>query len=141
MTEQLKECPCCGAKPRNPVKVGGSDERCGYNFVMWIECPCGLSIQKPSHQNKGGWCDDKGEALDAAVQAWNRRASQQVPEGLLDRIESARQRIESGHAPRRIPADPSDVDLVLAEVAMFLRGEGSPFWIAATAGGEAEKTE
>lgn len=56
---------------------------------------------------------------------------EQAPEGLLDRVMSARQRIIDGHAPRRIPADPTDVDLVLTEVAMFLRGEESPFWIAA----------
>lgn len=55
-----------------------------------------------------------------------------VPDGMLDRIDAAIQRITDGHAPRRIPADPTDVDLVLAEVRSWLTGQGwPPFWIAA----------
>ena len=59
------------------------------------------------------------------------RASQQVPEGMLSRIEAAIDRIQNNHAPRRIPADPTDVDLVLAEVRAFLTGNPAPFWVAA----------
>jgi hypothetical protein len=51
---------------------------------------------------------------------------------LIDRIKAAEQRIQDGHAPRRIPADPTDVDLVLAEVRYLLEGKQPPFWIAAT---------
>lgn len=54
-----------------------------------------------------------------------------VPDGLLDRIESAIKRITDNHAPRRIPADPTDVDLVLAECIAFLEGRWPPFWIDA----------
>lgn len=61
-----------------------------------------------------------------------------VPEGLIDRIKAAEQRIADGHAPRRIPADPTDVDLVLAEVRMFLTGHPQPFWIAAAPTPEAQ---
>ena len=51
------------------------------------------------------------------------------PEGLRDRIESAIERINNGHAPRRIPADPTDVDLVLAEVRNLVDGKDPPFWL------------
>ncbi len=55
-----------------------------------------------------------------------------VPDGLIDRIKAAEQRIHDNHAPRRIPADPTDVDLVLAEVRMFLETGERPFWITPT---------
>lgn len=55
------------------------------------------------------------------------------PSGLLDRVKAAEQRIENGHAPRRIPADPSDVDLVLAEVRCLLEGSAPPFWLKSEA--------
>ena len=51
------------------------------------------------------------------------------PEGLRDRIESAIERINNRHAPRRIPADPTDVDLVLAEVRALMDGKDPPFWL------------
>lgn len=54
-----------------------------------------------------------------------------TPDGLIDRIKAAEQRIDDGHAPRRIPADPTDVDLVLAEVRLFLEGKAPPFWVPA----------
>ena len=54
------------------------------------------------------------------------------PVGLIDRIKAAEQRIQDGHAPRRIPADPTDVDLVLAEVRYLLEGKQPPFWIKTT---------
>lgn len=60
-------------------------------------------------------------------------ASVAVPEGLIHRVEEAARRIESGHAPRRIPADPTDVDLVLGEVLAWLKGEPAPFWVPAAA--------
>jgi hypothetical protein len=54
------------------------------------------------------------------------------PDGLIDRIKAAEQRIQDGHALRRIPADPTDVDLVLAEVRYLLEGKQPPFWIDTT---------
>lgn len=51
------------------------------------------------------------------------------PAGLIERIKAAEQRIQDGHAPRRIPADPTDVDLVLAEVRCLLEGKQPPLWI------------
>jgi hypothetical protein len=51
------------------------------------------------------------------------------PAGLIERIKAAEQRIQDGHAPRRIPADPTDVDLVLAEVRYLLEGKQPPFWV------------
>ena len=52
-----------------------------------------------------------------------------APEGMLARLEEAARRIDNGHAPRRIPADPSDLDLVIAEVIAWLKGEPAPFWV------------
>lgn len=69
-------------------------------------------------------CDDPGEAIDLLAQ------SARAPDGLVDRIDSAIQRIVDNHAPRRIPADPSDVDLVLAEVKTWINGNWPPFWIS-----------
>jgi hypothetical protein len=56
-----------------------------------------------------------------------------VPDGMVERIESALRRIENGHSPRRIPADPSDVDLVLGEVLSWINGEAPPFWVPVAA--------
>ncbi|WGT64963.1 hypothetical protein [Variovorax paradoxus] len=56
-----------------------------------------------------------------------------VPKGLIERIIAAERRIEDGHCPRRIPADPTDVDLVLAEVRHFFEGRSAPFWVPAPA--------
>lgn len=72
-TEQLKPCPCCGEQPKQPKKRGGSDERCGYNFTIEINCNCGLSMTTRSSQDKIGWCDDNGQALKSAIENWNRR--------------------------------------------------------------------
>ena len=57
-----------------------------------------------------------------------------MPDGLRDRVESAIQRIVDGHAPRRVPADPTDVDLVLAEVLALVDGKWPPFWLTAAPG-------
>lgn len=63
----------------------------------------------------------KRDAASAEPSPW--------PEGLRDRIESAIERINNRHAPRRIPADPTDVDLVLAEVRALMDGKDPPFWL------------
>lgn len=65
-------------------------------------------------------------ALAAEVE---RLRAQVAPAGLLNRIDSAMKRIEDGHCPRRIPADPTDVDLVLAECRAVFTGKWPPFWI------------
>jgi len=51
---------------------------------------------------------------------------QDVPEGLVVRIESAIQRIHEGHACMRIPADPNDPDLVLADVLSWITPNAPP---------------
>lgn len=70
----LKPCPFCGALPAAPRRSGGGDERNGYNFSVSISCPkCRVRISRGSHEGKGGWCDDKGEAEAAVIEAWNNR--------------------------------------------------------------------
>ena len=56
------------------------------------------------------------------------------PPGLLERVKSAEQRIQDDRAPRSIPADPRDVDLVLAEVRMLIEGTWPPFWLKENGG-------
>lgn len=48
--------------------------------------------------------------------------------GLVDRLESALDRITSGRAPMRIPAEQSDPDVVLAEVLTMLEGRQPQPW-------------
>ncbi len=60
------------------------------------------------------------------------------PAGLLERVKAAGQRIRDGHGSMRIPADPTDPDLVLAEVAALIEGRKPPFWLRpAPAAGDA----
>lgn len=56
-----------------------------------------------------------------ALMAW--------PAGLAHRVEAALQRIEAGSCIRRIPADPTDPDLVLAEVKALINAGRPPFWL------------
>ena len=66
-------CPFCGETPIGPSKSSSSDERCGYNFTATISCVCGATISKPSRHDKGGWCNDTGQAVADVVVAWNAR--------------------------------------------------------------------
>ncbi len=52
-----------------------------------------------------------------------------APVGIIDRLEAALKRIENGHSIRRIPADPTDPDLVLAECKAYFQGRPAPFWV------------
>lgn len=124
----LKPCPFCGGKPDGPKRGSESDERSGYNFKILIRCTsCGATIETNSHQGPGGWCDDKGEAKEAAIAAWNLRAfaakdqlhafakhatTQQVAEptsedtAMLDWLESRCHRgIGDGMNPRAVRLD------------------------------------
>lgn len=65
--------------------------------------------------------------------------AQPWPAGLLERVKAAEQRIRDGHGSMRIPADPTDPDLVLAEVAALIEGRTPPFWLRpAPAAGDAQ---
>ena len=52
-----------------------------------------------------------------------------VPDGLLEHLREALRRVENGHSPRRIPANPGDVDLALSEAIAWLEGRPAPFWV------------
>ena len=69
----LKPCPFCGQTPPLPEKVGGSNERNGYNFKMVITCKCGITLVKDSSTDKQGWCNDTGQALKTLINTWNSR--------------------------------------------------------------------
>ncbi|MFY2659259.1 hypothetical protein ACOTJ6_13015 [Achromobacter xylosoxidans] len=61
------------------------------------------------------------------------------PSGLLDRVKAAEKRIRDGHGLMRVPADPTDPDLVLAEIAALIEGRKPPFWLRpAPAAGDAQ---
>lgn len=73
-------------------------------------------------QSAGSDVKERSVAFSAQWDAW--------PAGLIDRVKAAEQRIKDHHAPMQIPANPhGDVDLVLAEVRLYLQGEAPPFWI------------
>ena len=80
-----------------------------------------LGVSAPSSP-PGSPFQQPAAASTAIPDAW--------PTGLLERVRAAEQRIRDNHAPRRIPADPTDVDLVLAEVRAFIEGREPPFWLA-----------
>lgn len=84
-SDELKPCAHCGEVPAGPAKLGGSDERYGYNFTITIGCRCGVSVSRKSHEDKSGWCNDTGQATLAVVEAWNRRAQD---------FDAMRQRVE-----------------------------------------------
>ena len=76
----LKPCPFCGGTAKNPEKSGGDDERNGYNFTMAIKCQdCGAFMSRKSREDKGGWCNDTGQAKCEVIAAWNRRAANTAP--------------------------------------------------------------
>jgi len=51
-----------------------------------------------------------------------------LPLELLDRIESALQRHLDDHGPKRIPADPTDSDLVLYDIRQWRQGKPPGWW-------------
>lgn len=51
-------------------------------------------------------------------------------EGLRGRVDAAITRIANGHGAMRVPADPTDPDLVLAEVLSLIDHRPIPFWVA-----------
>lgn len=57
-----------------------------------------------------GWNEYRDEYIKL-----NGAAAHTMPAGIVDRIEAAMKRVSLGQAPMRIPADQTDVDLVLAE--------------------------
>ena len=118
-------------------------------FEAWMRGHCwALSAhwdgkQYVSDAEAGGDVDPRAMATRRMWAAWRDRAALAAAPsqpsgaaawsaGLLDRVKAAEQRIADGHAPRRIPADPTDVDLVLAEVRMLIEGKAPPFWVATT---------
>ena len=100
---------------------------------------------KNAHTLGGDWGNEH-EALDAynehmatatTLEHMARQCLAQIeepantwPAGLLERVKSALERIENNHCTRRIPADPTDPDLVLAEVRYLLEGKTPPFWVS-----------
>lgn len=70
---KLKKCPFCGNVPNQPIQTPGGDERSGYNFKVIISCDCGVSVIRNSKEGSGGWCCDKGEAMNECISIWNRR--------------------------------------------------------------------
>ena len=81
---KLKSCPFCGGSPATS-KTNSSDERNGYNFYAVVSCVCGISLRKPSRQDKNGWCNDTGQAVEDATEAWNRRATAEIENEAYER--------------------------------------------------------
>jgi hypothetical protein len=99
--------------------------------------------QQPAQQQEPGrnhWED--GDVFERIAEMKKQPAQQEPvawPAGLIERIKAAEQRIQDGHAPRRIPADPTDVDLVLAEVRYLLESKQPPFWVSTSPPAQQER--
>ena len=100
-------------------------------FEAWAG-PYGHDISRSEINPEDYRCQETEWAYDA-WQAARRVEPERVepPAGIIDRINAAIQRVVDGHAPRRIPADPTDVDLVLAECLGYFEGRWPPFWLTA----------
>lgn len=73
---KLLNCPFCGGSPVGPNKSNSSDERSGYNFYVSISCGiCKIEMRSRSQEDKGGWCNDTGQALEKVIKAWNTRST------------------------------------------------------------------
>lgn len=71
--ETLLPCPFCGSQPKLS-RTSSSDERCGYNFTVFVQCQCSATIGVESHHDKQGWCSEGPESVEKrAAAAWNRR--------------------------------------------------------------------
>lgn len=127
------------------VKRGDRHAGCGGFWCDVVEAeykqPPRVTLDESSverYVKLGLMCDECGAELPS--QAPRAR----VPDGLLDHLREAARRIESGHSPRRIPAEPGDVDLALTEAIAWLEGRPAPFWIkpaAAAAPSQPEDAE
>jgi len=85
----LLPCPSCGSPAIGPKKSSSGDERNGYNFTVTIRCECGFNASRPSREDRGGWCIDKGEAEAELIALWNKRTPvgiERVPQTMIDRI-------------------------------------------------------
>ena len=61
-------CPACGAKADYYART--SDERNGYNISASITCSspkCGVSIQRQTEKDKGGWCCEEMWHLEERI--------------------------------------------------------------------------
>ena len=125
----LEALESCGA---GHISDGGNqwhDEKLVDKAITALREALAEQPARPYRQLQDNGSKYFGESWDKAEQpaqqepvAW--------PAGLIERITAAEQRIQDGHAPRRIPADPTDVDLVLAEVRYLLEGKQPPFWVS-----------
>jgi hypothetical protein len=116
----------------------------GFDRVEYYTTPpaaqSAAPVQEQIERAKQIWREDQQRIAELSAEIDRLTAAQPAsvqepvawPDGLIDRIKAAEQRIQDGHAPRRIPADPTDVDLVLAEVRYALEGKQPPFWIKTT---------
>lgn len=96
----------------------------------------GLELRRITEYESERMMIDAGDYYSIETRrAWNlwqaAREGVEVPEGLIKRVKAAEKRMIDGTALRRIPADPTDMDLILAEVLAFLEGREPPFWIKA----------
>jgi hypothetical protein len=87
-------------------------------------CECGEklgwsgSFKPPGPDAKWSDASPPVAAPQAQAVAW--------PSGLWRRVREAANRISGNYSPRRIPAEPGDVDLVLAEIQLLLEGREPP---------------
>ena len=84
------------------------------------------------------WLDFKAGYQAGHAAAAVAKERKDWPTGILDRIAAAMKRIDDGDCPHRIPADPTDVDLVLAELRDYITGKKPPFWLDTIRAGDVD---
>lgn len=115
----------------------GNNEQDGRVFVQSDDFKHDVRLYVDGDFSSGderkGYAEQLASALNGAqpgigsssapgdAQAW--------PPGLLERVKGAEKRIRDGHGLMRVPADPTDPDLVLAEIAALIEGRKPPFWL------------
>jgi hypothetical protein len=132
----LDHCPFCGSSRLELLNT--------HTPSYWVRCQtCAAQAHGNMPMGGGGAIPDKQKtlilhmhAMRSAVRKWNKRVAKlearvaapsinapgvSVPVGLLSRIDAAIQRIATGSAAMRVPAENTDPDMVLAECRSALK--------------------
>lgn len=130
--QPAQRCPLCNYQHGHAIGCKNNPVDIALNKMAENARELGLDYEQPAQQEPGRNHWEDGDVFERIAASKKQPAQQEPvawPAGLIERIKAAEQRIQYGHAPRRIPADPTDVDLVLAEVRYLLEGKQPPFWV------------
>lgn len=81
----------------------------------WLWFQKGTEWQRSLAQEELAVLKEQAEVDKSVIEQYQLKAKAAVPEGLLDRIDSAITAFTSGRASMHVPPEANDVDMVLAE--------------------------